>query len=89
MNPLEMPIAPEKTAAFLQERGASAKRTQANFRKGLMSSSPSPAPLFSIGSENREINSRVLFSNTLMRQTWEDLFLNAIKISRSVKQNLN
>ena len=49
---------PKKPAALLQERGASAKRTQADFRKGLMSSlsqEPSapgkPAVLFSFGSE--------------------------------------
>ena len=53
-----MPIAPEKPAALSQERGASAKRTQADIRKGLMSSSsqePSapgrPAALFSLGNE--------------------------------------
>ena len=53
-----MPIAPGKPAALLQERGASAKRTQAESRKGLMPSSsqePSatgkPAALFSLGSE--------------------------------------
>ena len=47
-----------KPAALLQERGASAKHTQADFRKGLMSSlsqEPSapgkPAVLFSFGSE--------------------------------------
>ena len=34
-----MPIALEKPAALLQERGASAKRTQADLRKGLMSNS--------------------------------------------------
>ena len=51
-------IAPEKPAALLQERGASAKRTQADSRKGMMSSSsqePSapekPAALFSLGGE--------------------------------------
>ena len=39
--------------------------------------------------KNREINSRVLFSETLARQMWEDLFMKAIKIICSVKQNLN
>ena len=34
-----MPIAPGKFAPLLRERGASAKRTQANFRKGLISCS--------------------------------------------------
>ena len=54
----QMPIAPEKPAALLQERGASAKRTQADSRKSLMSSSSQepctpgkPAALFSLGSE--------------------------------------
>ena len=37
---LRMPIATEKLAALLQERGASAKRAQAELRKGFMSSSP-------------------------------------------------
>ena len=53
-----MPVAPVKPAALLQERGASAKRTQAVLRQGLMSSSsqePSapgePAALFSFGKE--------------------------------------
>ena len=53
-----IPIAPGKPAALFQERGASAKRTQADLRKGLMSSSsqePSApgklAGLFSLGSE--------------------------------------
>ena len=53
-----MPIATGKRAALLQERGPSAKRAQADLRKGLMSSSsqePSapgkPAALFSFGSE--------------------------------------
>ena len=31
--------------------------------------------------KNREINSRVLFSNTLTRHIWEDLSLKAIKIN--------
>ena len=39
--------------------------------------------------KNREINSRVLFSETLSRQIWEDLFLNAFKIICSVKQSLH
>ena len=34
-----MPPAPGKLAALLQERGASARRTQADLRQGLMSSS--------------------------------------------------
>ena len=53
-----MPTAPGKPAALLQERGASAKRTRADLRNGLMSSScqePSapgkPDALFSLGSE--------------------------------------
>ena len=55
-----IPIAQEKPAALLQERGASAKRTQADFRKRLdvnfVSTEPSapgkPAALFSFGSES-------------------------------------
>ena len=64
-----VPIAPGKLAALLQERGASAKSTQADLRKGLMSSSsqePSalvkPAALFSFGSEEPGNQFRVLFS---------------------------
>ena len=34
-----IPIAPEKVAALLQERGSSARRTEADSRKNLMSSS--------------------------------------------------
>ena len=56
-----MPTAPGKLAALLQERGASAKRTQADFRKSLMSSSfqePSAprrlAALFSLRGEEPE-----------------------------------
>ena len=56
-----MPIAPEKPAAFSQERGANAKCTQADLRKSLLSSSsqePSapgkPAALFSLRSEEPE-----------------------------------
>ena len=51
-----MPIAQEGPAVLLQERGASAKRTQADSRKSLMSSSSQepralgkPAALFSFG----------------------------------------
>ena len=47
-----------------------------------------PAALFYFEVKNREINSRVLFSKTLTRQIWEDLFLKTIKIICSVKQNL-
>ena len=38
---------------------------------------------------NQETNSRVLFSKTLTRQIWEDLFLKAIKIICSVKQDIS
>ena len=71
-----IPTASGKPAALIQERGASAKRTQANFRKGLMSSSsqePSapgkPAALISYGSETWRSIQR------LTRQIGEDLFL--------------
>ena len=43
---------------------------------------------FHLEAKNREINSRALFSKTLTRQIWEDLFLKAIKIICSVKQSL-
>ena len=91
-----MPIAPGKLAALLQERGASAKRTQANFRKDLIPcSSQEPSARGNLlhcshlDARNREINSRVLFSKTLTGQILEDLFLKAIRIVCSVKQNLN
>ena len=97
-EPSRMPIAQKKLAALSQERGASAKRTQADRsrRESLMSSSsqePSapekPAAMFSSGNENLEINSRVPFSKTLTRQIWEDLFLEVIKIIYSVRQEMN
>ena len=45
--------------------------------------------MFSSGKrKNREINSRVLFSNTLTRQIWEDLCLRVTKIICSVRQEL-
>ena len=91
-----MPIAPGKLAALSQERGASAKRTQADLRKGLMSSRlrnrvhrGNLLHCFHLEAKNREIDSRVLFSKTLTRQIWEDLFFKAMKIICSVKQNLN
>ena len=53
-----IPIAPGKLAAMIQQRGASAQRTQAYFRKSLMSSSSQEprapvklAAMFSLGSE--------------------------------------
>ena len=56
-----MPIAPGKPAALSQERGASAKRTPADSRKSLMSSSSQeprahgkPAALFLLGSEESQ-----------------------------------
>ena len=89
-----MPIAPGKLAALLHERGASAKRTQADSRKSLMSSSSQEkrasgklTAMFFFYQEmkNREINSRVLFSKTLIRQIWEDLFLKVTKVICSVR----
>ena len=44
---------------------------------------------FHQGATNRETNSRVFFFSTLTHQIWEDLFLKAIKIICSGKQNLN
>ena len=46
-----------------------------------------PAALFSCG--NEEPGDQELFSETMTRQMWEDLFLEATKIICSVKQNLN
>ena len=91
-----MPIAPGKPAALLQDRGASAKRTRADLRKGLMSRSsqePSapgkPAAMFSSGiQESGNHFKSSVFKKTLTRQIWEDLFLKAIKIICSVRQDL-
>ena len=44
---------------------------------------------FHLEMKNQEINSRVLFPETLTCQMWEDLFLREIKIICPVKQNLN
>ena len=91
-----MPIAPGKPAALWQERGASAKRAQADLRKGLMSSSslePSApgklAALFSCGSEEPGNQFKSAVFKKLTRQIWEDLFLKATKITSSVRQDLN
>ena len=90
--------APGKLAAMVQEIGASAKRTQADHsrRESLMSNSSQELRAsgnllqrLHQGTRNRETNSRVQFSNTLIRQIWEDLFLTAIKIIFSVRQDLN
>ena len=43
---------------------------------------------FHLEAKNRETNSRVLFSNTLTRQIWENLFLKAIKIICLVREDL-
>ena len=47
-----------------------------------------PAAVFSFAAKNQKTYSRALFSKTLTRQMWEDLFLKAIKIICSVKQDL-
>ena len=59
-----------KPAALLQERGASAKRTQADSRRSLMSSlsqepraSGTLAAMFSPGTKDQETNSRVLLDD--------------------------
>ena len=44
---------------------------------------------FHQGTKNRGTNSRVLFSHTLIRQMWDDLFLQVIKIICSIRQYLN
>ena len=91
-----MPIARVKPAALLQERGARAKRTQADSRKSLMSSSSQerrapekPAALcFHQEPKNHKTKSRVLFSKTLIRQIWEHLLLKVTKIICWVRQEL-
>ena len=44
---------------------------------------------FHQGATNWEISSKVPCSNMLIRQNWEDLFLKVIKITCSVRQDLN
>ena len=81
MNLLEDPQLKKKTeAVIIQKRGASALHTQAEHprRESLMSnSSQEPTALnllqcFDQVTRNRETNSRVLFSNTLIRQIWSN-----------------
>ena len=48
-----------------------------------------PNAMFSLGNEEWETNSRVLFENSLIHQIWEDLSLKAIKIICLVRQDLN
>ena len=68
-SPSRLPTAPGKPAAMIQERGASVKRTQADYsrRESLMSCSSQepratgkPAAMFHEEARNLEINSRVL-----------------------------
>ena len=82
-----IPTASGKPAAMILERGASAKRTQADHsrRESLMSRSTQEAraygkadAMFHQGAKNPETISRVLSSNTLIRQICEDLLLKAI-----------
>ena len=47
-----------------------------------------PMQCFHQGATNLETSSRVLFSNTLIRQIWEDLFLKLIKIICPIRQDL-
>ena len=92
-----MPIATVKPAALSQERGATAKKVLpliqgkagclVHLRNQLHRGNL--LHCFHLEMKNREINSRVLFSRTLTRQMWEDLFLRETKIICSVKQNLN
>ena len=91
------PIAPGKFVVLIQERGLSAKRTQADHsrRESLTSSylrnrehRRNLLHCSQLEAKNREINSRVLFSSTLTREIWEDLFFKAMKIICSIKQNL-
>ena len=82
------PIGTGKPAAFLQEKGASAEHAQADSRKGLdgqvrLRNREHRGNLlhsFHLEMKNQQIISRVLFSETLTRQIWEDLFLKAIMI---------
>ena len=86
-------------AKIMQKRGASANRTQADHsgRKRARSQIHLKSHerlgnrmhCFHQGAMNRETNSKVLCSNMLIRQKWEDLFLKVIKITCSVRQDLN
>ena len=44
---------------------------------------------FHQGATNRDSSSRLQFTNMRVRQNWEDLFLRAVYIIRSVRQDLN
>ena len=90
-----MPFAPGKLAALLQERGASAKRTQADRRESLMSSAsqePSapgkPAALFFSGNEEpgNQFQSSI-FKNADPSNLGRSLI--AMKMICSVRQDLN
>ena len=92
------PIASGKPAAMIHMRGASAKRTRADLsrRESLTSSSSQepgaygkPDAMFSSGSkEPRNLIKSCVFSNTLIRQIWRDLFLKGTKIICLVRQDL-
>ena len=95
VNPLECHFAPGKLAALLQERGASAKRTQADRRESLMSSAsqePSapgkPAALFFSGNEEpgNQFQSSI-FKNADPSNLGRSLI--AMKMICSVRQDLN
>ena len=88
-----MPIATAKFGALIRKRSASAKRAQADLRKGLMSSSsqePSapakPAALFSSG--NKEPGNQ-LKSSVFRNACHSDLGRFLLEGSCSVRQDLN
>ena len=85
-----------RPAAFSQERGASAKRTQAELRKSYISSSSQEpgtsgklAAMFSLGNEELENELKRSVSSTLTLQIWEGPFLKPIKISCYVRHDVN
>ena len=98
-KPSRIPTAPEKPAALVQERGASAKHTQADHsrRESLKSSSSQEpratgklAAMFSSGNKEpgNQFKSSV-FKRADPSKLGRSLFLKAIKIICSVRQDLS
>ena len=94
-EPSRMPTATRKRGALLQEKGASAERTQADLRKGLMSSSSQEprapvkfAALFSFWGIGRSIQ-EFCFQKTLTHQCGKISSWRATKIICSVRHDMN
>ena len=84
-------------AKLIQKRGASAIRTQADHSRRERSQIHlnrherlgNQMHCFHQRATKRGISSKVLCSKMLIRRNWEDLFLKEIKITCSVRQDLN